>query len=678
MKNKTAKKAITAILVCFAVCMSAIAAITFGAQTPVTASAAETSTVSGYNLYDFSLSKWPNGSYKDYLATNIDDGADFGRERIYTVQCTQSFPDNQNFILWNDIYWQSGLTYNISFWVITSENMSSNFYVSARYRINGSAKMINELSVKGTKAEFTQYTATVTADNTSVYGTNNCFEFIFGGLEKDQVVMLGDVEIVYPKSAESAKNLFNKNIKYGNPAHASKITREDTVDTEHGNIHTFTATEALTSVVIRTDFVWQKDTPYHISFWYKAAVGNGTASSYALIRATGKANTPITAQTAIVPFNVSSSVSQWRMFNYVFTMTDSFPADDATRKDTVFDLMIEKIGVDDTVTITDFRIVKVCDHSEGEKEATYTWSKDYSTCTAEYGICKSCDSPTANYVTETVTAVKSETAATFTTAGETVYTAAFENSAFTEQTKTIAIAVKQAAVKTYDGVSFRIIAPYGLRWSSGVDKNDYNALVEEFGAENVTVGTIITAYDLLGETDFTIEAMSAANIQYKNIVNDTWHTALTNEQNDGNFCYYASLVNIQDYNLNREFAGRAYVKAEKDGKTYYYYAAFAKENNVRTYTNLCKALVKENKESEAATNFAKGVIDKTVDITLTENTAEIVTVDNYVSPYTVAYVDGKLTLTAKDGGNVTNVKFIYVDGEKKAFTQNGNALEVTL
>ena len=77
--------------------------------------------------------------------------------------------------------------------------------------------------------------------------------------------------------------------------------------------------------------------------------------------------------------------------------------------------------------------VAAFDHDWGE--VTYKWSNDNSTCTAT----RVCSRDSSHIETETVNSTCVTTEADYYNNGNTVYTAAFENSAFTTQTKTIEI-----------------------------------------------------------------------------------------------------------------------------------------------------------------------------------------------------------------------------------------------
>ncbi len=136
------------------------------------------------------------------------------------------------------------------------------------------------------------------------------------------------------------------------------------------------------------------------------------------------------------------------------------------------------------------------------------------------------------------------------------------------------------------GVDLRPTEPMGIRWTAGIGAEVYDDLVALYGEENVKAGIIITPYDYIEDTEFTMAAMDAAGIMYKNIVNDVWNAELTAEKADGNNYFYGSLVNIQQGNVDRDFAGRAYISVTADGETVVYYAEFSAESDVRSYNDV--------------------------------------------------------------------------------------------
>ena len=137
------------------------------------------------------------------------------------------------------------------------------------------------------------------------------------------------------------------------------------------------------------------------------------------------------------------------------------------------------------------------------------------------------------------------------------------------------------------GASVRMSWPTGLGFTTRIDKAAYDAAVAACGEENVTVGTLILPTDYL-TCDFTIAALNANGIMYKNVVNNGgWKNASTVAK-DGYYEYRGSLAPVQEYNYNRNFSARGYLAYTADGVTEYVYTDYNAENNSRNVTDVAQ------------------------------------------------------------------------------------------
>ena len=316
-----------------------------------------------------------------------------------------------------------------------------------------------------------------------------------------------------------------------------------------------------------------------------------------------------------------------------------------------------------------------CANVGGEQYNAYAFASDNLSCTAtRYYACGGVAK------TETVETVFGGDSATFTETGKATYTAVFKDEDFDTQTVTVETPMKSSPeVKMIkNGASVRTSEPYGIRWAAGIRTADWNKLVEVYGENNVKAGVIVAPLDYVKQADeFTISAFNEASLKYADIVSDTFN-AEVNAMAEGYSGFYASLVNIQAGNLNRKFAARAYVAVEKDGVVTYYYGEYSAENQARSIYEVSKSAVASSTEKEAVKEFAKGVLNKVIDVTVENGNAVLTEIAGYASPYAVSLSGNVLTITAADGADINNVKIVCVNGKNYKPTVSGNAVTVSI
>lgn len=320
---------------------------------------------------------------------------------------------------------------------------------------------------------------------------------------------------------------------------------------------------------------------------------------------------------------------------------------------------------------------------EGTGTPTYVWSADNKTCTATEGAYLVCGKLPDNPVTETVNAVITEDTATYFAKGTGTYTATFANTEFSAQAKQgEETPVKTLPVTTYAKVSARVSAPYGLRWSAGINKTLWQEITAYEGV-TAEAGMLIAPYDYVTAAgEFTMDALTEKGLNFKAVdFGGGFNEALTADKNDDNNCWYGALVNIQNGNLDREFAGRAYVKLTDGENTVIHYGNFSYEDQVRTFEYICKSVVADdNVTDQTIKAFAKEQLDKIVNVVYENGVATIVDTEGYATPYAVTAADGviNITLANAEVGNLVNVAKIKVNGKSCEFTLTGNAITVTL
>ncbi|MBQ8685676.1 MAG: hypothetical protein IJ514_05865 [Clostridia bacterium] len=134
---------------------------------------------------------------------------------------------------------------------------------------------------------------------------------------------------------------------------------------------------------------------------------------------------------------------------------------------------------------------------------------------------------------------------------------------------------------TYYGASVRMIEDSkGLRFTTGIDADVYDSLQAD---PNVSFGTIIAPAEYLAEG----EEMTHANLAEEGLLDIPAATFITDETKvevEGNVEFTGVITNIKDYNVNRAFRSRAYIKYDNgtDEAPSYYYAGYYTDEKMTT------------------------------------------------------------------------------------------------
>lgn len=139
------------------------------------------------------------------------------------------------------------------------------------------------------------------------------------------------------------------------------------------------------------------------------------------------------------------------------------------------------------------------------------------------------------------------------------------------------------------GASVRIVPDAensnGLRFTSMLVNN----------ATPTRYGTLIVKAADLGDTEFTIAALTAANIKFANIAATEEGTV----KGDDKTTYNAALVNLPDAEFTTEFAARAYAVYTIDGTEYIVYSDFTAKDNVRSLVNVAEAALNDTESTQS-------------------------------------------------------------------------------
>ena len=140
----------------------------------------------------------------------------------------------------------------------------------------------------------------------------------------------------------------------------------------------------------------------------------------------------------------------------------------------------------------------------------------------------------------------------------------------------LTLVAKTYTVKVAAGAAVRLVGESGLRFKANVDLN-----ATDFGV-------ILSAPELIGNTEFTKEALTAANINFKEAgtCKETFNYAKRSEYYEFNIV----LKNIKEANFKKYFAARAYVTVTyADGTTANVYSTYNADNHSRSVYHVAKA-----------------------------------------------------------------------------------------
>ena len=433
--NKQLKRTLMSVLLFIATLLCALSILSILCRTSAVSAddaiIAPAMEITGYNLYDVNQAKWPNGNYGKFL--DLSNSTDEYKD----VECIQDFGTN-NFVFRNPyMYFEGSVTYQISYKINALEGSGNSWSVYPRAIIDGSVQtMENKTSEQDGEWSLISYTFTASKTSSETIDNKNCFDFVFDKFVNGDIVQIKDIKVIYPKSAEKKANLWNKDLKFGGgAAMADKMNVTDVNDETYGTVQKYQLKDgiATTNINIRTDYTWKKDVKYHISFMYKTEKGlaNSFSQGYSIVRSKGKANVVVGGNVFSSNYKGLEFAGEWKMYNYDFEKTDSYPANE-NRGENTFDIFLVGFNPGDAFYVTNFRITAECNSHDSVVQ--YTWAEDNSTCTASYSACTICGTVPSDPETVTTTSVDT---ATCTENGKITYTAVFENEAFETQTKEI-------------------------------------------------------------------------------------------------------------------------------------------------------------------------------------------------------------------------------------------------
>ena len=197
----------------------------------------------------------------------------------------------------------------------------------------------------------------------------------------------------------------------------------------------------------------------------------------------------------------------------------------------------------------------------------------------------------------------------------------------------------------------------GIRFVLTMNKTEYSSLIEKVGTEEndlyseISFGMIITKASYVSdEKELTVENLfsneavfewkpSDASEDWKVsegktlVVNQTFGYLGTSEDYANDYVGFASLVELQDYNLTQEFVARGYMKyTAKDGSINYRMADYyedARTNNVRSMTYVAQKAAEDPEMSAYVSTLNSLYINhsavqaQTVDVTVNHHKVDV-------------------------------------------------------
>ena len=176
------------------------------------------------------------------------------------------------------------------------------------------------------------------------------------------------------------------------------------------------------------------------------------------------------------------------------------------------------------------------------------------------------------------------------------------------------LGVESTVISTLEGARVRLSAPAGLRFDTKILKTNVDDLVANENVKKVEYGTVIAPIDYI-TGEFTMDALMAAGKTFLDIKQMTW--GKMPENNGGYYQMAASIVNINDFNYERSFSARAYVKVTMNNEqVQYIYSDYNSADNSRTVQFVAQEALNDASpgdynptEQGILENFADGYTD---------------------------------------------------------------------
>ncbi len=164
----------------------------------------------------------------------------------------------------------------------------------------------------------------------------------------------------------------------------------------------------------------------------------------------------------------------------------------------------------------------------------------------------------------------------------------------------VTVVAKTLYVKTGTGASVRVTGTPGLRFDAYAD------------TEATAYGVILSAPELFGSNEFTIEALTENGVNFKNAYSGA--EGFKSEVRDSVNFYSIVLQNVKEANFKKYFAARAYVTVTyADGSSVNVYSDYSHADNSRSISEVAKIAYDNNGyENEAQKKVLENFIATTL------------------------------------------------------------------
>lgn len=205
-------------------------------------------------------------------------------------------------------------------------------------------------------------------------------------------------------------------------------------------------------------------------------------------------------------------------------------------------------------------------------------------------------------------------------------------------------------VSLLEGASARAAEHSGLRFETVIDAPLYEAI----GAAELpcNLGTLIIPTDLLGSTEFTAEALDAAEKPYIELT--AADSAYPTINPDGSISFFAAIVDIKSQNYARKFSAISYIEL---GGVRVYTEYSAADNSRSVYEVACAS--DKAAPDSAYASVIRGFINGVVEI---KEGAQVAPYAGYEHPLTATVESGVLTISAAEALTAEDLKTVILDG----------------
>ncbi len=195
-----------------------------------------------------------------------------------------------------------------------------------------------------------------------------------------------------------------------------------------------------------------------------------------------------------------------------------------------------------------------------------------------------------------------------------------------------------------NGAAVRLVKnSQGIRFTSEIPEvwvERFNYIKDE--NTEITLGTVIAPLDHIRKAnDFTMAELEKIQVNGEKYVNII-ATDAGKEVKDGTVTFRAALVNLKEYNTDRAFAARSYIRYTVDGTEYIRYSDYSQEDHVRSMKEIAVLALQDIQSSQTGeyTELFQGgysCYNETERTALKNYAKETIVLSEYVKDCAVVY-----------------------------------------